>query len=245
MYEGRGEKKLAPSLEVRLKSPSYFTSETHGLFKGRIASEHHPLIEGLLDENTLRLHVICKLKQHHTPKKRGKLEPILPCSLDITVYGPLDLFEEIGEWFQGHEVYLQDPDSCHLEVRYCNPQRLSSDNPSKFPMISEIISKSWRVVPKELKELPEPSDFLDILSGQAELEETPQPSAIRSVLKRSANSDVQKTIGAPKRSASLTCPLFRHQKQALTFMLNREQGWGFDHGRPDVWEIRHTDQGRT
>ncbi|RTE75698.1 hypothetical protein BHE90_009822 [Fusarium euwallaceae] len=36
----------------------------------------------------------------------------------------------------------------------------------------------------------------------------------------------------------------RHQKQALTFMLRREQGWAFYDERPDVWEMIDTDQGR-
>ncbi|KAJ4322697.1 hypothetical protein N0V84_004722 [Fusarium piperis] len=38
--------------------------------------------------------------------------------------------------------------------------------------------------------------------------------------------------------------LRRHQKQALTFMLRREQGWAFYDQRPDVWEMIDNDQGR-
>lgn len=49
-------------------------------------------------------------------------------------------------------------------------------------MVSEIIANSFILTPKEL---PEPSDFMDILSSHVDLEETPQPSAIRAVLKRS------------------------------------------------------------
>lgn len=36
----------------------------------------------------------------------------------------------------------------------------------------------------------------------------------------------------------------RHQKQALTFMLRREQGWAFYEQEPDVWEIIDEEQGR-
>jgi len=36
----------------------------------------------------------------------------------------------------------------------------------------------------------------------------------------------------------------RHQKQALTFMLKREQGWAFGDNQPDIWESIDTDQGR-
>ncbi|GAW27260.1 putative SWI SNF-related matrix-associated actin-dependent regulator of chromatin subfamily A member 3-like 3 [Rosellinia necatrix] len=67
--------------------------------------------------------------------------------------------------------------------------------------------------------MPESSDFLDVLSSHVDLEETPQPLAIRTSLKS-------------------------HQKQALTFMLNREQGWGFNRGHADIWEIVDTGSGR-
>lgn len=36
----------------------------------------------------------------------------------------------------------------------------------------------------------------------------------------------------------------RHQKQALTFMLQREQGWAFSNKQPDIWESIDTSQGR-
>ncbi|KAI8195213.1 alpha-1 6-mannosyltransferase subunit [Colletotrichum sp. SAR 10_65] len=36
----------------------------------------------------------------------------------------------------------------------------------------------------------------------------------------------------------------RHQKQALTFMLRREQGWAFDGTRPDIWEAEWTEDSR-
>lgn len=36
--------------------------------------------------------------------------------------------------------------------------------------------------------------------------------------------------------------LLRHQRQALTFMLNRENGWAFEkHG--EIWEIRDGHRG--
>jgi hypothetical protein len=35
----------------------------------------------------------------------------------------------------------------------------------------------------------------------------------------------------------------RHQKQALSFMLQREQGWALDGKRPDIWEMKKIGQG--
>lgn len=37
---------------------------------------------------------------------------------------------------------------------------------------------------------------------------------------------------------------FRHQKQALTFMLRREEGWSMQGPYKDIWTIRDSDQGR-
>lgn len=97
------------------------------------------------------------------------------------MYGPLDFFDEIGIWCQHYEMYLQDPETCYIDAKYCNPHRMSSGDVELCPMVSEVVSKPLAFVPKEL---PEPSDFLDILSSQFDLEETPQPSAIRTNLKR-------------------------------------------------------------
>lgn len=34
--------------------------------------------------------------------------------------------------------------------------------------------------------------------------------------------------------------MYRHQKQALTFMLEREKGWGYDQEYPDIWKAVET-----
>ncbi|KAK1253636.1 hypothetical protein MKX07_001713 [Trichoderma sp. CBMAI-0711] len=55
-------------------------------------------------------------------------------------------------------------------------------------------------------------ELIDVLNSQEDLVETAQPGSIRSVMKS-------------------------HQLQALTFMLQREQGWAWEGGRPDLWEF--------
>jgi len=101
-------------------------------------------------------------------------------------------------------------------------------------MVSEVVSKSKVFMPKELQHLP---DFLDILSSQVDLEEAPQPAAISAVLKRLAMLQY-----APCVVKILTRT--RHQRQALTFMLNREEGWGFNHEYPDIWGTVEHSRGR-
>jgi SWI/SNF-related matrix-associated actin-dependent regulator of chromatin subfamily A3 len=171
---------------VYLSSPSSFASKKGINVKGRIQNEHCNMIETLLEDGSIDLQVACIPEaQTHCPKKKGRNLLMLPCTLEITIYGPLDLFEEIGQWFQDCEVYLQDPDKCPRDTKYCNPQRISSYDLSSCPMVSEVVSRSLVLVPTEI---PAPPDFLDILSSQFELEETPQPSIIRANLKKSVIS---------------------------------------------------------
>ncbi|KAJ2988129.1 hypothetical protein NUW58_g4138 [Xylaria curta] len=213
-YERQASQDLPASFEVQLDSASRFTSKNYSFIRGRVHTEHAQLLQGVTDEKTLDLYVTCTADARPVAKKRGRTHMLWPCTLDITVYGPFDLFDELGNWFQDYEVHLQDPRVCHLDTKYCNPQRLSSVRP--WPLVSEIVSQRLFPTPKEI---PERSDFLDILSSHVDLEETPQPLTIRTSLKS-------------------------HQKQALTFMLDRERGWGFNRGHADIWEIVDTGSGR-
>ncbi|KAJ8128622.1 hypothetical protein O1611_g5012 [Lasiodiplodia mahajangana] len=213
-YERRASQDLPPSFQVQLDSSSRFTSKEYHFVRGRIPTENAQLLEDMMAEPSLDLRIICTIEAKPTGKKKGRTQMMWPCTLDITVYGPFELFDDLGNWFQEYEVHLQDPRVCHLDAKYCNPQRLSSVRP--WPLVSEIVSQRLILAPIEI---PESSDFLDILSSHIDLEETPQPLAIRTSLKS-------------------------HQKQALTFMLDRERGWGFDRGHADIWEIVDTDSGR-
>jgi hypothetical protein len=140
------------------------------------------MIQGLLDEQALDLHVSCTLDGEPAARKSYRSSVQSPCVLEITLYGPLELFEEIGSWFQEYEVYLQDPRECHLDVRYCNPQRLSSDDLDSCPFVSESISQASKLV--HLQGIAERPDLLDILSNHVDLKETEQPAVIRTALKR-------------------------------------------------------------
>ncbi|KAJ3569743.1 hypothetical protein NPX13_g5978 [Xylaria arbuscula] len=213
-YEHHASKDLPSSFGVQLDSPSQFSSQENNSFCGRIPSEYAQMLEDMMDEETLDLCTVCTIDARLVAKKRGRTYMLWPCTLEITVYGPFELFDSLGKWFQDYEVHLQDPRVCHLETLYCNPQRLSSVSP--WPFVSEVVSQGMFLVPREVPERP---DFLDILSSHVDLEETPQPLAIQTILKS-------------------------HQKQALTFMMDRERGWGFNRGHPDVWDTIDTGSGR-
>lgn len=103
--------------------------------------------------------------------------------MEVTIYGPSDLFKEIGSWFEEYQVYLQDPQQCHLQVKYYNPHRLSSDDIMTCPLVSKVVAKGSRVL--QLVAMPQQDDLLDMLSSRGDLKEAQQPSVIKRELKKS------------------------------------------------------------
>ncbi|PVH94734.1 hypothetical protein DM02DRAFT_721125 [Periconia macrospinosa] len=206
----------AETFPVHLISSSRFWVSEPSTLVGHIASQHGNMIDGLVSENTLKLFVSCTTETTYTQRNNGAFS-LVPCTLDITVYGPMELFDEIGDWFQDYDIFLQDPRTCHLDVRYFNPHRLSSDKSQAGILVSQVIAQASAQV--NFQEIYERPDLLDLISGQENLEEA---------------------VPSPLLSATL----HRHQKQALTFMIRREMGWKPGDTWPDIWETLDNSHGR-
>ncbi|KAM0300599.1 hypothetical protein ACHAPM_005870 [Fusarium culmorum] len=210
---------LPTSFPVELQGSTRFSGKDLTNVSGQISPDYSQMIQELLDETYLELHVSCITDGFRSvnAQKPPRGPSTILCSLEISVYGPLEVFEELGTWFEHYQVYLQDPRECHQEVRYCNPHRLSTDDITSCPLLSDRISQSSNSLQLEL--ITQQSNLLDELCNHQNLEETPQPSVIKRELRR-------------------------HQKQALTFMMRRERGWAFSDRDPDLWEMKHTNQGK-
>ena len=172
----------AVTYEVRIESSDRFVSKEDTGKGGRIASEHAHMIQGLLDESSLQLFATCAPDAVPTARKSNRIILQVPCTLDITVFGPPDLFEELGLWFQDYDVYLQDPVLCHLDVKYFNPHKLSTDDIGSCLLVSDVVRKTSRSL--QLQILADRPDLLNILSSSSDLDETDQPSVIKAVLKK-------------------------------------------------------------
>lgn len=97
----------------------------------------------------------------------------------------MDLFGEIGSWFEEYDICLQDPDQLGvLDVKYCNPHRLFFCNLADCHLLSEQLKSNMSTTRYE--EIVAQPDLLDILSSHSDLEEAPQPTAIQTILKRYA-----------------------------------------------------------
>ena len=170
----------ASNFAVILKSCDRFSCTEGPQLLGMILPRYGQVIQGLLDEKSLSLFVSCNIDTVALHRGPTAPHPQTSCSLDITVYGPMGLFEEIGEWLQGCEIYLQDPKTCDMDVRYCNPQRLSYTDPESCPKVSQVVLR--RLGTMQFQEIDEQPDILDIISGQDDLEEAVAPKMIRASL---------------------------------------------------------------
>lgn len=93
-----------------------------------------------------------------------------------------------------------------------------------------------RIQPKiEIEKLSVGPDLLSqLMAKQTPLPETEPPSIVTTELFRYISLCTIFKLVANERSS--------HQKQALTFMLRREQGWDME-GNEDMWTKRESQQG--
>ncbi|KAI1501806.1 SNF2 family N-terminal domain-containing protein [Biscogniauxia marginata] len=205
---------------IRFESSESFVGTEDFAFKGRVNPEFTYLTEALLGESSLELEASSSVSE--SPSKsvgRGKSQRSLASSrrfsLNIIIYGPFELFEDIGSFFQDHDIFLQDPVGCERNVRYCNPHRLPFLDTTLTKFTYDLAKQPAHVV--EMDDVDSRPELLDILNSQEDLAEASQPQSVRTTLAK-------------------------HQKQAVTFMLQREHGWAWDGSRPDIWEAGENGQ---
>ncbi|KAK3989051.1 SNF2 family N-terminal domain-containing protein [Cladorrhinum sp. PSN332] len=204
---------------VRLKNSQDFVSAADPTIEGKIDLDYTGVISDLLEEPDIEMEVkVSSVEQASSKGKKSRVQgPLRRCKLNIVLYGPLELFEDVGAHFQERDIFLQDPVGCERNVRYCNPHRLPPVN-SISPVLTAHLSSST-VQDPEIQNIAPLPELLDILNSQEDLAEAVQPPSIRT-------------------------SLAKHQKQALTFMLTRERGWAWDGSRPDIWEVEDLDNDR-
>jgi SWI/SNF-related matrix-associated actin-dependent regulator of chromatin subfamily A3 len=94
--------------------------------------------------------------------------------LSIIVYGPMEIYDDIGDFFQDCDLYLQDPIECDRDVPYRNPHRLSGRD-RDVPMTSVF----GREVVDVLSEQP---DNFETLFTSIDLPEMDTPQMLETSL---------------------------------------------------------------
>jgi hypothetical protein len=157
-------------------------------FRGRVQPGYLHITNALIEEENLELQIQYVAAPSVAPTNdsasnnanQDQLQPPRP-SLFITMYGPMELYDEIGEFFQSNDIFLQDPANCSRIVRYCNPHRLSSADPNNYQWTSELSPGHLML---EMKDISAGPDIIDLLDSEVDLAETPQPPAIETLLKK-------------------------------------------------------------
>ncbi|KAH8680542.1 SNF2 family N-terminal domain-containing protein [Xylariales sp. PMI_506] len=131
------------------------------------------------------------------------------------LYGNVELAPAIDDVLQDLGLYLQDPTDATRGVRYWNPQR--------FHMRPEAHTSDWwvKIEPASRRE-------------QAE-------AALAVELAQFTSGEYLNETDGPKY---LLTPLKKHQRQALTFMIGRENGWKLREKSGDIWTAEHDSAGR-
>lgn len=99
-------------------------------------------------------------------------------ALSVVIYGPVEYFDDIGDFLLKCELYLQDPVGCDRNVRYCNPQSLWSIDDEEVRMTQDIKPPPVQ----DFEYFQNPADLLEDLEYEDALPESCQPSALKTQL---------------------------------------------------------------
>ena len=153
---------------------------------------------------------------------RGKSKPSTSrpsLQVSVILYGPSTLFEAVGAFAAKCHLFLQHPRHCDRNVPYRNPHCLSPED-------GRIISTF---------------DLHDALGtfSHAGLDISANPIDLF------ADAAEQDGLSEAHAPPNLSTELYKHQKQALTFMMQRERGWAMDGHHKDIWREEHDSFGRS
>ena len=116
---------------------------------GRLESRYSKILQALRDEDDVELqaYVVRGLSQV-PPKDQAKKtlrqltsSRVKTMSLSVILYGPMELFEVIGEFFEQCSEFLQSPLHCDRNLPYRNPQSLSgrdTNPPMTFQLEADL-----------------------------------------------------------------------------------------------------------
>ncbi len=169
---------------VQLESSQKFTATSNPDIQGKIRGDHAGLVQALMDEKSLQLQISCAIntKDGSKPTRLGPVP--IPCALAFILYGPMDLAEDVNDFFQGYDMYLQDPRGCDHNVKYINPQRLSAIDRASCPMTSALDTSNSLLESFMVQDVTKRPDILEMLDSSRDLPEATQPDTVQTQLKR-------------------------------------------------------------
>ena len=113
--------------------------------------------------------------------QRNEQKPLTLC-LSAIIYGPLEQFNEVGEYLAEMCYYLQEPYHCDRNVKYRNPHRLNGLDQS-VPMTFELHHKD-EAIEVTAGVMEKPIDVLSSFESNQRIVEAESPRAIKTSLYR-------------------------------------------------------------
>ena len=153
---------------------------------GKLEPRYSKIIQVLQNEKDVELqtYVVPTLSQE-PPRDQAKktLKKRMPSrvksvSLSVVLYGPMELFEATGDFFEQCSEFLQSPLHCDRNLPYRNPQSLSGTDhnpPMTFQLEAELCLSQMETMVQG----PDPSSALET---EDVLQETQAPSSIKTSL---------------------------------------------------------------
>lgn len=175
-------------------------------------------IELFADYNASRSKGSRKSMERFCDKSKQSMSPP-PLELFAVIYGPSTLFEAVGTFAAKCHLYLQHPRHCTRNVPYRNPHCLSPED--------------GRLV------------YTFDLHAAVYPFSVPGPEISTNPIDLFADATEQDALSDTYAPQNLTTELYKHQKQALTFMMQRENGWAMEGNHKDIWKEEHDSFGRS
>ncbi|PTB69763.1 hypothetical protein BBK36DRAFT_1188398 [Trichoderma citrinoviride] len=169
---------------VTLTDSQHFESSDDATIKGLIDPYFTFFINVLLSEQDLELEITCSLEAGKSPKAKLAMPLSTPCHLTVTLYGDISLLEDVGSFFEEHNLYLQDPVGCSRRVLYRNPHKLC--DASDLAIWTSDLGREHAKAAIIESTQPRP-ELIDVLNSREDLVEAKQPGSIRSTMKSFVN----------------------------------------------------------
>ena len=157
-----------------------------GHIVGRLEPRHSKILQVLRNDEDVELQAYV-VPTHSQEQSRDLVKKSLkeltpsrtrPVSLSVILYGPMQLFDEIGEFLERCSEFLQAPLHCDRNLPYRNPQSLSGKDPNP-PMTFQLEAD---LCPSQIETMVQGPDPSSALETEDSLQETQAPSPVRTSL---------------------------------------------------------------
>jgi hypothetical protein len=151
---------------------------------GKIQPKYSKILHVLKEMNLASTQSYCtvEIQDEIMQAKAGESGKKHPATIFLSVifYGAIEAFEDVGEFFQECQMYLQDPFHCDRDVKYMNPHMLCSQEEEPITTAS-ITPKSITCL---VKDITPQIDLFAVLRNEDNIEEADTPVAIKTPLFR-------------------------------------------------------------